>query len=459
MKLKDNIKRHLYKDSKPWRLLSAYIFFLHRLFYKRIVVEGLENLPEHGPLIFAPNHQNALMDPLAVLYATSRQVVFLARADIFRHPWLRRIFLWMKILPVYRIRDGKNNLNQNEQSFEIAVEVLEHGAPVGIFPEAAHSNKWSLLPLKKGVPRLAFLAEEKNAFGLGLKIVPVGIFYSEYESMGSILHVRFGEPIRVKDFEENFRTSPQKAHLELRDAIREGLQPLTINVTDQARYTTYKILLDLHAHTFARKLIHTKDRVIRSFEARKKLIAALDQLRDDSPEQMQELADKLEQLRSRLLNNQLDISLVSRKKPGLLRLLLLALPAMLGLPVFLYGLINHLPAYMLVKRLIRRFKDRQFHSSVKFLWGAFVLPLFYLLQTAVVCSLTKGNWPAVLYLLSLPLTGVFARWYSDSMRVYKMQWRFLMLKHRKPAEYHTLSELSDEIGKNFDAFFSKKPCG
>lgn len=459
MIISEKTKRHLYKDSWLWRLLASYIFFLHRLFYKRIVIEGLENIPEKGSVLFAPNHQNALMDPLAVLYATSMQVVFLGRADIFRHPLLRRIFLWMKILPVYRIRDGKENLGQNDQSFEMAIEVLEHGAPVGIFPEAAHSNKWSLLPLKKGVPRLAFLTEDRNAFKLGLKIVPVGIFYSDYESMGSILHMRFGKPILVKDFEENFRASPPKAHLELRDAIKDGLQPLIINVTDQARYTTYKILLDLYAHDFARKLIHTQNRVIRTFEARKKLIAALDKMGEESPERTQELGSKLELLQNRLQENNLDISLLNRKKPGLIRLLLLLVPVLAGLPLFLYGLINHLPAYALVHRLIKKFKDKQFHSSVKFLWGAFVLPLFYLLQTIIVGLLFSGSWPAILYLISLPLTGVFARWYADSIKIYKMQWKYLLLKHRKKADYQVLSDLSDEIGKNFDVFFSKKHCG
>jgi 1-acyl-sn-glycerol-3-phosphate acyltransferase len=129
---------------------------LHRLFYKKIIIEGRENIPGDAPVIFAPNHQNALMDPLAVLFTAGNQVVFLARADIFKSKILARFFYWLKILPVYRIRDGADNLRNNDHIFDSTVKVLEHHRSIGLFPEAAHSNKRHLLSFKKGVPRIAF---------------------------------------------------------------------------------------------------------------------------------------------------------------------------------------------------------------------------------------------------------------------------------------------------------------
>ena len=57
-------------------------FFFH--FYGKVQVKGLENIPKDQPVIFAPNHQNALMDALIVLFASPQDVVFLARADIFK---------------------------------------------------------------------------------------------------------------------------------------------------------------------------------------------------------------------------------------------------------------------------------------------------------------------------------------------------------------------------------------
>ena len=92
--------------SKRYGVLKQITGFIHHLFYRRIFVHGIENIPTDKPVIFAPNHQNALMDPLIILYTTPFQTYFLARADIFKRPMLRKLFTFFKMLPVYRIRDG-----------------------------------------------------------------------------------------------------------------------------------------------------------------------------------------------------------------------------------------------------------------------------------------------------------------------------------------------------------------
>src|SRR6056297_2470985 len=160
--MKRNTIRHITSYSWSYRIASVFVDLMHFLFYRKIVVEGKENIPKTGPVIYAPNHQNALMDPLAVLFTARQQVVFMARADIFHIPLLPGFFRWLKILPVYRIRDGKENLSNNEDSFDAAIKVLENKRQLSLFPEAAHSNKRHLLSYKKGIPRIVFQAEEKH---------------------------------------------------------------------------------------------------------------------------------------------------------------------------------------------------------------------------------------------------------------------------------------------------------
>ena len=77
-------------------------------------------------MIFAPNHHNALMDALAVLFTIPRQMVFLARADIFRKGVFANILTFLKILPIYRIRDGYSALQPNSEIFNKTVEVLPY---------------------------------------------------------------------------------------------------------------------------------------------------------------------------------------------------------------------------------------------------------------------------------------------------------------------------------------------
>ena len=438
-------KQHLFSYSRLWNLLAMYIFFMHRLFYKSIVVVGKEHIPAKGPVIFAPNHQNALMDPLAVLFANGMQTVFLARADIFRKPLLRKIFTWMKILPVYRIRDGKDNLQNNEQSFDIAIEVLEHDQSVGIFPEAAHSDKRSLLPMKKGVPRIAFLAEEKNNFELGLQIVPVGIYYSRYYNMGGVLHVRFGKPIRVEQFKEDYQENPQKAHLKLRDAIAEGIKPLAIDISRKGWYEIYESLLSLLTKRHAKKIDKGKRLREREFEAQKKIIATLDRLLEDNPQTLDATREKLEAYEA--LKNKYGLSdrtLVWRW-PVIPGLILGSLLVLAGLPLFIYGFINHIPAYFIPRRIIRKFKDRQFHSSVKFLWGSLVVPVLYLMQAIIVWGISGHLWIAAWYFLTLPFVGVYTHWFAEQANFMVKRWRLFFLKRTVPGEMKELKSLLHEI--------------
>ena len=438
-------KQHLFRRSRSWRLLGKYIFFMQRLFYKSIVVVGREKIPRDCPVIFAPNHQNALMDPLAVLLASDMQTVFLARADIFRKPLLAKIFTWLKILPVYRIRDGKDNLQNNEQSFDAAIEVLEHGQTVGIFPEAAHSDKRSLLPLKKGVPRVAFLAEEKNDFKLGLKIVPVGIYYSRYDTMGGVLHVRFGEAIAVAAFEGEYRENPQKAHLMLRDAIAAGIRSLAIDIRRKGWYESYESMLALATNKLARSMYRRKNIRDREFLAQKQIIDAHDHYMDEQPAALESIKEKVETYELSKQAYRLSDKTLYWRWPVIPGLIVGSILTLAGLPLFIYGFINNIVAYFLPRRITRMFKDKQFHSSVKFLWGALVVPLIYFLQAVIVWIVFGKAWIAGAYLLTLPFISFYAHWYAEQLGFMSKRWRLFFLRKTHPTKMNALKKLQEEI--------------
>ena len=81
-----------------YKILYAYVGVFHRLYHRRVTVVGYEKIPPDTPVIFAPNHQNALMDALAVLYTAPKAVAFMARADIFKKPAIAKILNFLKIL-------------------------------------------------------------------------------------------------------------------------------------------------------------------------------------------------------------------------------------------------------------------------------------------------------------------------------------------------------------------------
>ena len=75
--------------SLLWNILLHTVLrpWLH-VWYKRITITGRENIPQGKPIIFAPNHQNGIIDPLLVLAASRRQIVWLATADYFKNKLL-----------------------------------------------------------------------------------------------------------------------------------------------------------------------------------------------------------------------------------------------------------------------------------------------------------------------------------------------------------------------------------
>ena len=167
-------KESLIRQSKIYGILKKIFRTAFQIFYDDIAIEGKENVPKEGPVIFAPNHQNALMDALAVILFTNRQPVFMAKADIFENKIVKKILIFFRIIPVYRLRDGKENLINNDESFNIALQCLINNNSIGIMPEGTDIDKNRLRPLKKGIARIALQAQEQIGSNKGIKIIPVG---------------------------------------------------------------------------------------------------------------------------------------------------------------------------------------------------------------------------------------------------------------------------------------------
>ena len=168
------------QDYDPvYSFLRYYVDFVLKLSYRTISYVGRKSIPTDGAIIYAPNHTNALMDALVILAMDRKPKVFVARADIFRRPLLAKIFTFLKIMPIMRIRDGFDEVKKNNQTIEKAVDVLRDKVPFCIFPEGQHQAKYSSLPLSKGIFRIAFQAQELMT-DVPLYIVPVGLRYGSF---------------------------------------------------------------------------------------------------------------------------------------------------------------------------------------------------------------------------------------------------------------------------------------
>ena len=62
------------------RIIRAVLRIALRVYFRRIEVIGLDNVPRHSPVIFVLNHPNGLVDPAFLLCLAPRRVAFVAKA-------------------------------------------------------------------------------------------------------------------------------------------------------------------------------------------------------------------------------------------------------------------------------------------------------------------------------------------------------------------------------------------
>jgi len=83
-------RMHYQAEAGPgtaaYRRLRRGLAFIVWLFFRRVEVVGLENLPTDRGGIFVAGHPNGLIDPALILTAFPGQVVFGARHGLFRWP-------------------------------------------------------------------------------------------------------------------------------------------------------------------------------------------------------------------------------------------------------------------------------------------------------------------------------------------------------------------------------------
>src|SRR5262245_19869688 len=100
-------------------------FWINR-FFRRIHVIGKENIIS-GPVIFAINHPNNLIDSLVVAYAIDRKIHYLATAQLFSNKIMSLFLHKMGVIPVYRKQDDASHGNKNVSMFQASYEVLKAG--------------------------------------------------------------------------------------------------------------------------------------------------------------------------------------------------------------------------------------------------------------------------------------------------------------------------------------------
>lgn len=175
--------------EKRRRILRFLIRVIGFTFLARVdKVEGLENVPAQGPAILMINHI-AFIDPIVVLHVLPRNIIPLAKIEVYSYPFVG-IFprLW-GVIPVRREEFDRRAVKQ-------VLDVLSAGEIVLVAPEGTRGPQ-----LSQGKEGVAYLANRSGAPVIPVAIEgTVGMPMLRYSRRWRqpAAHVRFGEKFRFR---------------------------------------------------------------------------------------------------------------------------------------------------------------------------------------------------------------------------------------------------------------------
>jgi hypothetical protein len=429
-----------------YKMVKVYAAFCYWIYNRRTKRLHRDRIPKKKAIIFAPIHNNPVMDAMAVLHHCGRDSVFVARADAFSHPVVLKILTFFKMMPIYRMRDGASELQRNEEIFNATIEVLKRGSTFGIMPEGSHGNKRRLRPFVKGIFRIAFRAQEDHGNEEFLFIIPVGIDYSHYVNFRPKVLICFGHPIPVNEYWAEYEEHPAKAINSLRKRMVDEFMDNIIHIESDDFYDMYMSLREIYNATMRRHLGLRRKTMENKFRADQQMIRALYEEEQTNRDRISELAGKVSHFTRGVEKLNSRIWVFNRKRYSFFLLLPLSVAMIALLPLFLYGWINNLIAYNIPMVMTRKFKDVQFHSTVKYVFGLAVIPFIYLFQFALVAIFVPGpGWIKWAYLASLLPAGIFAHEYFIGLKKMRSLWKYWFMTVTRDKNLKNLKALRDEI--------------
>lgn len=187
-------------SNRAYDLLKGLIRAGFFCYFREIRMEGIGQVPASKPVILLPNHQNALLDPLLyAAFARVRRPYFLTRSDVFKNPLLKRFFGGLRMLPIYRLRDGRETLHRNQEVFAQCAELFSRGEHILLFPEANHNLRRQVRPLSKGFTRILEHALARDP-DLDLYVVPIGLNYEQADRFPDRVAFYFGKPFALAEY-------------------------------------------------------------------------------------------------------------------------------------------------------------------------------------------------------------------------------------------------------------------
>ena len=379
------------RRSWVYEIFRIILVFGLRLFHKKFRVVGYENLKGSDiPTIVVGNHQNALLDPILCCSIITHQLHWLTRSDVFKGGFVSAFLGKANMLPVYREKDNVGDMrDRNEAIFQECYKRLNRGNWISLFPEGTHKGKKSLnTPLKKGVGRLIIGTFEANPKLQQIRILPLGLEYSEFFEKDGDFMLRIGKPIVLS--KEDYTTANKGIWAnELVTEVSKQLKAVMTDIRNDEYYEEYLTIQDLMHFVYPYNDWHEnvliyQDMVNAEKFEKPSFLEGLKQFNALTKELGFSNKTELESKQWRIFNT---------------------LRVIMTVPFFQWGKIIFYPISSFTENFVRtKVKDPLFRNSIRITFKLF-FSIPYILILAIAFPLFGINY--LLGVLLLVITGVF----------------------------------------------------
>ncbi len=380
------------------RIVIALIRIIANTFFRRIDVVGIENVPAEGPVIFAGNHPNALMDGFLLIAKCGRWPLhFMANAKLWDYRLLVPMLNAVGAVPIYR-REEHDGAVDNQKAFEKLYEVIEAGNCMGIFPEGVSHVESQLMKLKTGAARIALSVTARGK--TGVKIIPCGLNYIHRHRFRSQVLIEFGQPIVIdNELLNDYKEDEQAAVRNLTDTLTIALTNVTLNAPD---WRTLRFIQT------ARRLYKPASADLRPgeyIELSRRFVDTYLLAKDDP--QMLAFRDEVENYQARL--DMLDLKDHQLRQPVTLsrtfrKVMLRSITMLALLPLAIPGALLHLPVGWIAATVGERFSyEMDDVATLKVFATILLLPIMYI-AIAIFVGMNYGAWWAIAAIVALSVS-------------------------------------------------------
>lgn len=420
-----------------------------RQFFRWIEVEGQERVPPAGPMLLVPNHVNALVDPLLLVTNLNRHVTMTAKNVLGKNPLLGALLAGLGTVTFHRGQDvGKGaDRRQNIEAAKRCRQILEDGGALCIFPEGVSHSDPHLRPFQSGAAHIALDYVRKEGNPGSLQIVPVGLLYTDKDRFRSAVWLRFGDPLDVGAW---LAAHPQATSHTLTEELRQRVDEITLNYETRRE----NLILVWGAEVVATQgaapppLGWTEKPVAGWFQLLRRLQDGYRKLQATQPDEVEAVTTRIRRYRSELKRlgiEPAEVFLPMHFGKALFFVFREFELLLIGAPLALYGALNHLGPYLVVRAIAKKLSTDKDHWATNVVYPSFLaFPLFYLVQIGAACMLLPTFW-AVLYALSMPYTAAVAILYGDRVKATWQRLRSFWYLVRHPGRREQLAQEASAI--------------